>query len=329
MKTLDRLVMAIKGKIVSLLEGAEHITILVDLWTKQDQTPFIGIVASFFNQFDHKRHVILLDLKELPHPHTGENIYDAVINSLGEWAVPEHKVCRVVTDNGSNMVRAFRLFSSINFTDNANFVCSDGENSSSSDDEILCSVTTHFTPDANLDESFDEEMFDSLNLEKDSTEFDQLSQSLESLWPQKQLSCFVHTLQLVVGAFVQHSVYNRQIKTVLRFVHRINMSSKATSRLKQLSGGLKLKKYCATRWSSLYTLIDRLLKVEDALNVVCKEYKIDSLQPSQWTTLSQIRTLLEPFAQHTNDMQASKSTTISLVIPAIKDLEAHLKKVFF
>ena len=44
----------------------------------------------------------------MPSPHTGENIRQLVDDILTEWEIPPQKVAAVITDNGSNMLAAFK-----------------------------------------------------------------------------------------------------------------------------------------------------------------------------------------------------------------------------
>ena len=48
---------------------------------------------------------------------------------------------------------------------------------------------------------------------------------------------------------------------------------------------------------------------------------------AQWKLLSSIETLLNPFAHQTNMTSSEKSTRIAMVVPVLKELELHLKKV--
>ncbi|KAL0160147.1 hypothetical protein M9458_043872, partial [Cirrhinus mrigala] len=45
----------------------------------------------------------------MEHPHTGEAIARCIDQTLDEWGIGEDKVLLIVTDNGSNIVKAVRL----------------------------------------------------------------------------------------------------------------------------------------------------------------------------------------------------------------------------
>lgn len=50
----------------------------------------------------------MLQLVELDHPHTAHSIKVVVDTSLEDWGIPKEKVLTFITDNGSNMVAAFK-----------------------------------------------------------------------------------------------------------------------------------------------------------------------------------------------------------------------------
>jgi hypothetical protein len=58
---------------------------------------------------------------------------------------------------------------------------------------------------------------------------------------------------------------------------------------------------------------------------VCAENGLDCLSNSQWKTIENVVDLLRPFKDLTNSLQ-SDCSSLSAVIPAILDLQAHLKQ---
>jgi hypothetical protein len=59
---------------------------------------------------------------------------------------------------------------------------------------------------------------------------------------------------------------------------------------------------------------------------VLEKQQWDGLLNSDWKRLEAIHMLLAPFAQHTKNLQ-SDSMTLSEMLPAVVDLEEHLRKV--
>ena len=52
-----------------------------------------------------------LACRTFPTPHTAKNVYQLVTDILQEWEIPNGKISAIVTDNGSNMVAAFKYIS--------------------------------------------------------------------------------------------------------------------------------------------------------------------------------------------------------------------------
>jgi len=225
----------------------------------------------------------MIAMKELPHPHTSNNIYDKMIEILRFWGIGYDKVLKIVTDNAANMIKAFnRQAEDIdsNDSDDEEF-CSDEENSSDGDE--------YFCADANLDESFTEE---------NDCEFESMQEEQQLVWRKKHLRCVVHTLQLVVRKF--EKIYaSSTLKAAIALVNKFQKSSKLTTRLRKLANGKKLRPHCATRWSSLFRMIDRLLDedVKAAVIKICDENQIDNLLRSQRESLKELRSLLENFCK--------------------------------
>ena len=77
---------------------------------------FLGITAHYFSYQDRQRHNVTLAVSRLPSPHTADRILEAFDAIVCQWNIPQSKLFRVLTDNGSNMVVAFkdRITSKVN-----------------------------------------------------------------------------------------------------------------------------------------------------------------------------------------------------------------------
>lgn len=72
-------------------------------------------------------------------------------------------------------------------------------------------------------------------------------------------------------------------------------------------------------------MIKRLIETRPTLNEILEELGIDTLLSSEWTKLENLMKLLEPFATHTDQLQTD-SQSLSEVVPALLNLEAHLQQ---
>ena len=92
----------------------------------------------------------------------------------------------------------------------------------------------------------------------------------------QRISCFSHTLQLVVNKLIKHPTVAPVLDKVYKIVRKVSSSTVATPALITLTGK-KLVSHCQTRWSSTFLVISRLLEVKDALIKVLEDALIDGL----------------------------------------------------
>ncbi len=233
---------------------------------------------------------------QLPSPHTGDNVEAVVEDVLGEWSIPREKVSAILTDNGSNTVKAFRewLTDLHEASDDSgedesqeHAVAGDGGNSPSttgSDDESgeEMDVDSHGKVDHEIHE------FDNNESEYDAAFI---------LHTGLGLRCFSHSLQLVVRKFDTVKGLKRTRKIAHKLVSKVCKSMKATEKLVSLSGR-KLVNDVPTRWNSTFIMISRLLEVRVELSQVLAELNWNTLQNSEWKQLENLYTLLKPFAKY-------------------------------
>ena len=106
---MNKLLIDLKSKMKEALENARKVAITTDIWSKKGlASSYLGITAHFFSRKDHRRHCMTLAVRRLPSPHTGDRIEQLVCEVLDEWTISPQKVSAILTDNGSNMVCAFR-----------------------------------------------------------------------------------------------------------------------------------------------------------------------------------------------------------------------------
>ncbi|XP_076052180.1 E3 SUMO-protein ligase ZBED1-like isoform X2 [Oratosquilla oratoria] len=93
-----------KQQVREELEGASYVALTSDLWTSRQTKSFLSVTAHFISpEWELKSK--LLATKRLMVDHTSENIADALKEICEEWDLLE-KVCCIVTDNASNIVKA-------------------------------------------------------------------------------------------------------------------------------------------------------------------------------------------------------------------------------
>ena len=288
---------------------------------------FVGIVAFFFA--NGRKHKATLAVRNIYGSHSGSNIVDIVTEVLAEWKIDKAKLGKVLTDNGSNMLKAFRMIA----IDTSPEVLDDSD-----DDDC---VIDDLTGDIDMEE---EDEFDDDDTNSDDEDEDEKHQSdviaevnecelRESECnlafcsaDYERLSCFPHTLQLVVSKFDEVGACKQAIKSSKKLVAKVNKSVKATEMLKS-SSGVKLIGDCPTRWSSTFLMLKQLLHVRSHLEDVLRRLNWDNLATKHWKTIENVVELLKPFAEYTDLSGGENFTTISSIIPIIMELRLHLDQV--
>jgi len=99
----------IKVKVVTSLKNARKVSVCVDGWTMPGfEHSCIGVSVQFFDMQDEKIKKAMLAVKKLSGSHSGPAVLEAVESVLRNFDVPDSKIIAFITDNGSNMIRAFR-----------------------------------------------------------------------------------------------------------------------------------------------------------------------------------------------------------------------------
>uniref|UniRef100_A0A1X7V443 hAT-like transposase RNase-H fold domain-containing protein n=1 Tax=Amphimedon queenslandica TaxID=400682 RepID=A0A1X7V443_AMPQE len=78
----------------------------------------------------------------------------------------------------------------------------------------------------------------------------------------KCISCFIHTLQLVVKLFETNPSFQLSLEKAKSLVKAFNKSCNVTEKLTDRAGK-KLVNDCRTRWDSTFVMIARLLEVKN------------------------------------------------------------------
>lgn len=125
-------------RVKEMLRETRKVTICVDGWSKKGLTAsFLGISACFSHCPSNQSQHALLNLCRICHPHTGEAIANCIKSTLDEWGIPGSKILLIVTDNGSNMIKAVELLKKTHSdsTEVAQYDASDNVDSAESDSD--------------------------------------------------------------------------------------------------------------------------------------------------------------------------------------------------
>ena len=144
-------------------------------------------------------------------------------------------------------------------------------------------------------------------------------------------SCFIHTLQLVIGDGLKaQRTVNDTIAVGRKIAGHFRHSSLAYERLEKLQEKHKLPKHTiiqdvSTRWNSTFYMLQRINEQKDALVEFASLYDLPgNMTANQWSLSKTIVTALTPFEQLTRSSSADTATVAS-VIPNVAMLRGILK----
>ena len=140
-RELDQIMIELKVNISAYIESANAVSITCDIWSKKGLTSsYLGVTVHFYSRTDNRCHTVTLAVRRLTTSHTASNIRSLLDNILVEWDILSSKVSAVITDNGSNMVAAFK-------TNLDHFVIDETGNDEDEDEETADPCTRDETED--------------------------------------------------------------------------------------------------------------------------------------------------------------------------------------
>lgn len=305
---IDDIENSLKKKITLVLDETDCISaICIDLWSRKGLTAsYLGITAHYFDQKSKSIRRILLGLERIDYPHTAERIVEKTNTVLIKWNLDlySEKIFRILTDNGTNIVKAFRDFvhevhymrSSLEFEINDNNV------------------------EAEADNQF-EDVETSLNV---------------IIGRRKRLSCIDHQLARILMIATEGNKTAKSegcdqaakeiLDAIQSLIGKLRISGKATEYL-ITNYKKKLLLPAKTRWAYHFHVVKRLLELKDGIRRLIDEEIVEDVQnltPVQWRSAKAFQDILEPFSTAITDLEGDQYVTLSRVIPFLVNIKMSL-----
>ncbi len=116
----------VKADVKLQLSKASSVALTTDGWTSRATESYVTITSTHISD-DWQMHNYVLQTRELPLSHTGENIANVLKDAINEWGLPECSA--LVTDNAANMLVAAKSWLSASLgllRTHSEFSCSKG-----------------------------------------------------------------------------------------------------------------------------------------------------------------------------------------------------------
>ena len=282
---------------------ARYIALTIDIWTDRRVHSFLGVTAHTFHSC--KSFSGLLAFKVLKGQHTGVRIAEELARVLEENGIKE-KVFFVVCDNASNMRKAFDVI--------RNLVASeDGADTLQADQKAESMDDPRAWEDLNADDAVE------------------VNQVLESHCAER-LSCFAHTLQLVVKDGLSKSTSFRNVLgKCSKMANLCHQSTHFREAFEATFGvGRSIPVANATRWRSTFKQLAGIASLQlenmtDMLRSVGHSELI--LLKKDEESLRELVEILRLCADATELLQGDSYATTGCVVPSVLAIHHQLQEL--
>lgn len=134
----------------------------------------------------------------------------------------------------------------------------------------------------------------------------------------RSVGCFAHSLNLIVQTGI--GTMSDELTKVKRIVEYFQRSTTGLNKLKSIqkqmnTAELKLKQDVSTRWNSTYDMLDRVVKIKEALIATLAIVRSDLiLSTEDWTLIEMALPILKIFYEVTVEISSEKTVGLSKVI---------------
>lgn len=280
----------VAAKIKAELSGVMFCAAQTDIWSSRRMHGFFGMCVSYILNGELRTRVIACD--RFSGAHNADNIAAAYNSIVANYGL-DGKMVGMITDNASNMVKAF--------------------------DSIAVAV------DVGVDEHDDDA------LEQVDVDWDAVQNETPIPVPFRH-SCIAHSLQLVVGDGLKEAMRSIKLllQKCGSLVSSIHKSCKATELLED-EAGFGIPSPNVTRWNSQYRMISAINRINQEhptlLTKVCQVIGSQiTFTDTDKTTLNELQRLLKPFTVVTEKLESETNVTSSQVLPNIIGLRHKLQQ---
>ncbi|ODM88386.1 putative AC transposase, partial [Orchesella cincta] len=269
-----------------------------DVWSSRHRS-FMGVTVHWIDSHLERKSAILA-MKRFQGSHTSERVTEWLVNILKTYSIQD-SVSSIVTDNGSNFVKAFKdygleeimrpgeeeveLVGGIEFDPEAADLRLPSH--------IRCaSHTISLVATTDLKRGLEGEKVDSTN--------------------RRNKIDFKSTMNSTFGKC--SAIWNK-----------VGRSVQVAEAIKTISGRC-LVQPVATRWNSTYDAVDCLLTLKDFIDKICEAAEVHKFQYIELEFLEEYKTALKPVAWALDKLQSEKDFYFGYVAPVITKCYADLEK---
>ena len=315
----------VKDKIKVSLKGARRVSSTIDIWSsKKCKNSYFGMTCHLLNPTTRKRESYRVSCRVMDCPHTAFNIAVFLRNIFSEYEI-RGKVFRVLSDNASSMIKAFRDVDDLvdeDEVENETESDTDDSEDEGGDEDSEPEDITEDTEVADVDNQVE-------RMEREEAEHGStfIQENI------KRNPCVVHKLQLPIQKVISEkkTSFGKMLRKCRLLVKKYNKSSKARALLRKFGFKYVLVGFCKTRW---WSDVDMVEKVKSALETegnpimkMCDKmgWNIEFIGSDQ-VTMEEYLDIMKPFRSFGDRLGGEESSTVHLIYPVIRELISHLEQ---
>ncbi|XP_034021188.1 uncharacterized protein LOC117505752 [Thalassophryne amazonica] len=305
-----------RNNLKAAMSETDFIGTTTDCWTAY-RRGFLGVTAHWLDPQSMTRRCAALACKQLNGPHTFSALASALNEVHCEFNIQD-KITRTTTDNGSNFIKAFKLYGQTDENNNPgpSVKSAEADNGDGNDEEQESEGMEFVEAGAILDED----------------------DCLEYQLPRHH-RCACHPLNLVSTVDVEEANVNSTYKRVSCSAFSkcwglLNKSARSTTAAEVIEKNCKLQllRPNATRWNSLFLAVERIIRItreqgEGAITAVCSALKIAMFTPVELAFLAEYMKTMAPVAKALDVLQGDTNVQMGWLVPMITILKNKLQNL--
>jgi hypothetical protein len=300
------------GKVRDLLEGVANVCTTCDVWSGKRKS-FLGLTVHWITANTFERKSAALACRRFKDTHSAERLAELLTIIYNEYNI-ENKIVASTTDNGSNFVKAFRLWGVQSRNVTANEMTSEVQEAAEVDTEC------YSASDAETDE------------ESNVGTQERIVIALRKVLP-FHIRCASHTLSLCVTTDAQKAMSDsvelwRMHTTVLKKCNRLwkRAGRPKTAEIIEQMLGYTLSRPGATRWNSLYDSLRAVLRIrEKSVQLFAALDMSTPLTADDFLYIDEHLQCTKPIAEALDILQGEQNMYYGIFLPTILACERKLR----
>ncbi|KAK7172158.1 hypothetical protein R3I93_004459 [Phoxinus phoxinus] len=295
-----------KEWIKSQLAEASSVAVTTDIWSDRKMRPFLGVTAHTVTEVNHVLSLqsYLLTCERVHGKHTGEKIA-MMFECCAEEYLIKNKINFVITDNASNMRKAFQARFLPEPEEDEAAEVHDPRTFMESEDKIWQDLTPE--------------------------DLETVNATLDENCKMQRLSCFTHSLQLVIkDGLKEASGLSGTLAKLSRTANLLHSGTSFKDCFEAYFGDATVPTANATRWNSILKQVKAYVNfdIQNLAYVLDSEgHKSLILSQREYAQLKELIEVLDPFLEATNLTRGEKTVTVSVVVPCVLTLHSHLQEI--